>query len=102
VLQSPEELPQTTLAWDLGRLVMVARSCVTAGYVEPQAAWSLIAGAHAQAAQAFPDWAAFNRSFLVGRAVWGGDDMMLPGLCSIGLGMLQNPESPWRSVSLRG
>lgn len=101
VVSAREALRGTTLAWDLGRLVMVARSCHTAGYVSEPEAWSLIQRAHAEAARSFADWSAFSRSFLVGRAVWGGDDLALPGLCAIGQGLQQDAESPWRSAPLR-
>lgn len=101
VVGSRDALRGTTLAWDLGRLVVVARSCHTAGYIAEPEAWSLIQRAHAEAARSFADWRDFGRSFLVGRALWGGDDLALPGLCSISKGLLEDAESPWRSAPLR-
>jgi hypothetical protein len=101
VVSGRDALRGTTLAWDLGRLVVVARSCHTAGYVTEPEAWSLIQRAHAEAVRTFADWSEFSRSFLVGRAVWGGDDLALPGLCTIGRGLQQDAESPWRSALLR-
>ncbi|RYZ01423.1 MAG: DUF1266 domain-containing protein [Myxococcales bacterium] len=101
VVSGREGLRGTTLAWDLGRLAMVARSCHTAGYLTEPQAWSLIERAHAEATRSFADWESFSRSFLIGRAMWGGDDLALPGLCSIGRGLQQDAESPWRSAPLR-
>ncbi len=98
---APHALSGTTLAWDLGRLVMVARSCHTAGYITEPEAWSLIDRARAEAARSFADWPAFGRSFLIGRAAWGGDDMALPGLCIIAQGLQQDATSPWRQIALR-
>jgi hypothetical protein len=101
IVNDPRALGGTTLAWDLGRLVMVARSCHTAGYIAEPEAWSFIQRAHADAARSFADWQAFSRSFLIGRGMWGGDDLALPGLCTIGQDLQKDPESPWRNAPLR-
>lgn len=101
VVADGNALRGTTLAWDLGRLVVVARSCYTTGYIDEREAWSLIGRAQAEAARTFADWSAFSRSFLIGRAAWGGDDLALPGLCAIGQGLQTDEGSPWRSTPLR-
>lgn len=101
VVNGPGTLRGTTLAWDLGRLVMVARSCHTAGYITEPEAWSLIQRAHEEAARTFADWPSFSRSFLIGRAMWSGNALSLSGLCTIAQDLQTDPESPWQSAPLR-
>lgn len=61
-----------TVAWDMGRMVNVARYSYDCGYISESQAWEYIFFAEKKSALSYPDWAAFGKAYVIGRAMWGG------------------------------
>jgi hypothetical protein len=89
------------LAWDLGRLIIIARMCYDIGYIDEKTAWGVITNAYEMAVKEFKDWREVAVSYLIGRGTWGGDTMMLGGLYSIAEKAFEDDNSPWKNVSLK-
>lgn len=89
------------VAWDMGRLVMVTRSCYDCTYISKEEAWSYIEKAHEASKQAYPDWKEFAKGYVFGRAMWSGASVSLMGIMSISEGLLADEESPWKIVPLK-
>ena len=87
-------------AWDMGRMVNVARWCYSCGYITENTAWEYIFFAEKECLH-YTDWAAFGNAYVVGRALWGGDDESLDVTMSIVDGLLKDEESPWKPMALR-
>jgi hypothetical protein len=68
------------LAWDLARLVHVARRCRHAGFLDEREAWDRALGAGRAVRPRFASWGGFGAAFLRGREVWaGGPDPRVEG-----------------------
>jgi hypothetical protein len=89
------------LAWDLGRLVTIARLCYDAGCMDEKTAWEIITNVYETAVKEFKDWREMAVSYLIGRGAWGGDTMMLHGLYSIAQKAFEDDNSPWKNVPLK-
>jgi hypothetical protein len=101
------------LAWDLGRLVTIARMCydlseesmiageATVRCMDENTAWEIITIVYETAVKEFKDWREMAVSYLIGRGAWGGDTMMLDGLYSIAQKAFEDDNSPWKNVPLK-
>ena len=87
-------------AWDMGRLVMVTRSCYDCGYINKEEAWTYIENAHKACKEEYPDWNEFAKGYIFGRAMWSGNSEYLSGIMSIAEGLLSDEESPWKKAEL--
>ncbi len=87
-------------AWDMGRLVMVTRSCYDCGYINEEEAWAYIENAHKACKEEYPDWNEFAKGYIFGRAMWSGNSEYLSGIMSIAEGLLSDEESPWKKAEL--
>ena len=87
-------------AWDMGRLVMVTRSCYDCGYINEEEAWAYIENAHKVCKEEYPDWNEFAKGYIFGRAMWSGNSEYLSGIMSIAEGLLSDEESPWKKAEL--
>ena len=87
-------------AWDMGRMVNVAKWCYTCGYITEDKAWEYIFFAEKESLH-YTDWAAFSNAYLVGRALWGGDNELLDVAMNVVDGLLKDKESPWKQMALR-
>ncbi|MDR1976087.1 MAG: DUF1266 domain-containing protein [Campylobacteraceae bacterium] len=96
-----ENMKKGILAWDLGRLVVIARLCFDAGYIDEKTAWEVIRSAYEAAAKRYPNWKEFAISYLIGRGMFGGDSMMLNGLYSIAEKAFEDDNSPWKNIPLK-
>jgi len=83
------------LAWDLGRLVTVARMSHDKQFISKDEAWSFINEGYALVKQSFQSWEEIGKSYIIGRAMWGGENMMLDGLKGITKDLLKDDASPW-------
>lgn len=90
------------LAWDMGRLVMVTRSCYDCGYIDEAVAWKYIEQALKLCREAYGSWQELAQGYVVGRAMWGGNNSTLLGIIAIAQGLLDDEESPWKQVPLQG
>ena len=61
-------------AWDIGRTVFVARTCYSLGYITEDEAWNYINYVSDIAKQSFNGWRNYAKSYLLGRAFWGGNE----------------------------
>jgi hypothetical protein len=89
------------LAWDLGRLIIIARMCYDIGYIDEKTAWGIITNAYETAVKEFRDWHEVAVSYLIGRGAWGGNTMMLDGLYSIAETAFEDDTSPWKNFLLK-
>lgn len=93
--ETDEVLKRGAIAWDLGRIVYIARASYTLGYINEQEAWDAINATLPQVKQSFSSWKEFGQSYMLGRAIWSVDDMSIDGLNDIYLDSIQKQESPW-------
>jgi hypothetical protein len=91
------------LAWDLCRLVAVARFGAAAGYLSEEAAWKWILDAAGQLRSAFTSWRALGENYAIGRGFWGSSDGA--ELYQRAMEVLLDPAnatSPWNQVPWPG
>lgn len=69
-----EEIPVSSMAWDLVRVVNVARWTQQCGYITTDEMWQIMNVAAEMATQNFASWEEYGRSFAFGRGVWHGDE----------------------------
>lgn len=102
IVHSDERLESIdTTAWDMGRMVNVARWCYEIGYIPESLAWEYIFQAEKVCADIYADWANFGKSYIVGRAMWGGVGMQLTNTIDMVERLHKDDKSPWRHMSLR-
>ena len=87
-------------AWDLGRLVLVTRCCCDVGYITEEQAWQYIMAVYECARKLYHNWNEFAQGYIVGRAMWKGNDGSLYGIISIAQGLLNDDNSPWTKYLL--
>ena len=84
-------------AWDLARVVLLARMACTCGYIDEAEAWQTIFSEAHQANSLFRNWYAFAHSYLIGRQFAMrnlNDDSGMENIKSTHL-LLTDPASPW-------
>ena len=91
---------QSVLAWDMGRLVLIARCCFECGYITEEKAWYYMEEAHKKCCAVYGDWKEFASGYVIGRCMWGGMKQMPGGVMGIAEGLLRDPESPWQKARL--
>ncbi|QSQ16046.1 DUF1266 domain-containing protein [Myxococcus landrumensis] len=95
-----EDLARGTLAWDLGRAVVVTRMSYDLKFLDESQAWAFIARASEQARAQFSSWEQWGKSYLLGRAMWNSsEDGMLSGLASITADCQATPDGPWTKLA---
>jgi hypothetical protein len=81
--QSPDRFPfvrafapvtgsRGLLAWDLSRLIFLARDGYALGYIDENEAWKWIDSAAVVLRESYSSWHDLGSQFLVGRMFWGG------------------------------
>jgi hypothetical protein len=101
IKNADEDLSKINLiAWDLGRLVNVARWCYGCGYIKENEAWDYINYAKDECLKHYENWAAFSKAYIIGRAIWGGDDGSLDYNIDIVAELLEDQKSPWNLTQL--
>jgi len=91
----PKDYSDGILAWDLGRRVTVARMAHDCGYIEDDELRRILAQVDSELRQKFSSWPQFAKSYIIGRASWSGQTMMLGGIISIAQGLMTDKDSPW-------
>ena len=56
--------------------------------------------AYATSKELYSNWREFAKGYIVGRAMWKGNDYSLSGLISITEGLLKDDKSPWMKYPL--
>jgi hypothetical protein len=99
VKHADEIAARGVVGWDAGRLIFVARLCCEAKYISEAVAWDYIDSAYEQAQKAFDSWDDLAKSYLIGRFIWGGLDVVDDGMNDLANDLLNKPKSPWRQVA---
>jgi hypothetical protein len=84
--------------WDHGRLNFLARICYDIGYLTEEQAWFFIDRAYHDSKKAFTSWNDFAKSYVIGRALWGGSDSDNSGIAAIAESLLTDADSPWTEL----
>lgn len=96
IIQTKEDIERYGVTgWDCGRLNFLARICYDAGYITEDQAWDYIDKAYKLGKQSFTSWEDYARSYVIGRAMWGGQGSNNSGIALIAETLLTNPKSPW-------
>ncbi|MHC5202117.1 DUF1266 domain-containing protein [Myroides sp. LJL119] len=82
-------------AWDVGRVIFIARLCLDANYLTQQQAWQYITQVSDKANSKFSNWKDFAYSYILGRAMWGGSDANLSHTLKLVESLLNDSQSPW-------
>jgi len=88
-------------AWDMGRLVNVARYSYDCGYITASQAWEYVFHAQKISASCYADWASFGKAYIIGRAMWGGEGLSLSVMMDTVKKLLKNAKSPWMLAPLK-
>jgi Protein of unknown function (DUF1266) len=84
------------LAWDVARLVHVARRCRHARFLDQGEAWAFVLDGGGRARAGFTGWAEYAAAFLRGRELWAGEPDAL--LSSAVEQLLSDPQSIWSTT----
>lgn len=87
-----------TDAWDIGRVVFISRVCYTLGYISENEAWSYIEKMIILAKQKFKNWERYATSYVLGRAMWGGDNGDWEEVAGFAGDALEEKQSPWTKL----
>ena len=90
-----DDLKVGTDAWDFGRIVFVVRVCYTLGYISENEAWVCIDQIVKMAKQKFDNWDSYATSYMLGRAMWMGDDGDWERIAGFAGDALDAKQSPW-------
>ncbi|KRC61562.1 hypothetical protein ASE14_12000 [Agromyces sp. Root81] len=91
----PNHYKQGILAWDLGRLVTLARMCSDLGHIDERERDRIIQFVGAEVTTNFTSWPIFARGYILGRAAIGGQGVMLEGIIGIASDAMTDKKSPW-------
>lgn len=91
----PKDYSAGILAWDLGRLVTVARMSLDCKYIEQAEFDRILSHADKELRSNFSSWPQFAKSYIIGRASWAGQNMTLGGIIGIAEDLMTDERSPW-------
>lgn len=97
-LCTKETLPTTTIAWDLVRVVNVARWTYQCGYIGLPDVWKIMREATDVATRTFSSWEEYGKSFALGRGVWRGNEEDCEAAQEIVDTLLNDEASPWKQI----
>lgn len=99
ILQDEQDiLKYGLIGWDCGRLVFLTRLCLEARIITETEAWSYIDAADELAHITYSDWESYAKSYVLGRAMWGGVHSGNRDVAAIAGYLLEREESPWRQL----
>jgi len=93
-----EILQSGLLAWDLGRLVSVARWSYTGGLISQAEAWEWITSISPPLHDAYDSWETFGRGWMLGYRYWNNGKQADPGFAKKLDWLLNDSASPWKNV----
>ncbi|WP_278263521.1 DUF1266 domain-containing protein [Nocardia sp. AG03] len=102
----PSPLQTDATAWDLARLVFIARAACTAGYLTEDEAWEHMLTGLDRARQHYRNWRQFGDGFLTGAIFWAATQDLSAAKRQVAersrmiAGLHLRPSSPWRRVAL--
>lgn len=94
-----ETLPVTAMAWDLVRVVNVARWTYQCGYISLSEVWEIMRRAAYTATHTFSSWEEYGKSFALGRGVWHGNEEDCEAAQEIVDTLLKDEASPWKQLT---
>lgn len=96
ILQDEQDiLKYGMIGWDCGRLVFLTRLCLEARIINESEAWAFIDAASELAHITYTDWESYAKSYILGRAMWGGIHSGNRDVAAIARYLLERDESPW-------
>jgi len=99
ILQHEQDiLKYGMIGWDCGRLVFLTRLCYEARIITETEAWGFIDAASELARITYEDWESYAKSYVLGRAMWGGVHSGNRDVAAIARYLLERGESPWRQL----
>lgn len=99
ILQHEQDiLKYGMIGWDCGRLVFLTRLCYEAGIITETEAWGFIDAASELARITYTNWESYAKSYVLGRAMWGGVHSGNRDVAAIARYLLERGESPWRQL----
>ncbi|MCL1917045.1 MAG: DUF1266 domain-containing protein [Peptococcaceae bacterium] len=86
-------------AWDMGRIVNVARWSYESGYISEAQAWEYIFFAEKECASRYANWEEFGKAYIIGRAMC--DLTALYVFMDMVKRLLKDEKSPWTRLPLK-
>ena len=98
VREHADELDENSLvAWDLARVVSLARWGFGVGYFSREEAWAWIMPATREIQNSFGSWEELGEDYLLGRSFWGGEPEKEYKFRKALYRLLNEPGSPWKT-----
>ena len=94
-----EVLDHDVLAWDLVRLINVARWAYASRYLKEDEAWSYILDAATELHRTYGSWEQLANDYVLGHDVWAGETDARFNKVTAELLDTDNPLSPWNRVA---
>lgn len=94
-----ETLPTTVIAWDLVRVINVARWTYQCGYIDLPEVWQIMRQAVDVATRTFSSWEEYGLSFALGRGVWHGEEDDCQPAYEVVTTLLNEETSPWKQIT---
>lgn len=86
------------VAWDLERLIFVARAAFSAGYLDEGKAWQRIEHAAQRLRRTYGSWSEMSENYLLGRRYWGEGEDLQQYFDAAAHWLLTDRRSPWRRL----
>jgi hypothetical protein len=86
------------VAWDLERLIFVARAAFSAGYLDEAKAWQHIEHAALRLRRTYRSWSEMSENYLLGRRYWGEGEDLQKYFDAAAHWLLTDKKSPWRRL----
>ncbi len=88
-------------AWDMGRMVNIARYCYDCGYLTESKAWEYILHAGRVSESCYIRWEDFGKAYVIGRAIWGGENINMYTTMTTYESLKDHKDSPWKMAPLK-
>ena len=84
------------VAFEVTRLVAIARMCAESKYISEQEMWEYVDFADEQAHKSLTSWEDYGKSYAIGDCLWGADSYDLGQSSKIIRKLINDPKSPWK------
>lgn len=89
---------KSLIAWDYGRLVLVAGTSYICGYITYDEAWKEIMDAARIIQKTYISWEDMAKNYMYGGEYWTGDAYYSRGRMDAYYWLLENENSPWKKI----
>ena len=97
--QNEAEIRRAALrAWDLGRIVSVARWCHGAGFLSADEAWGWILSIGPVLQEYYDSWEAYGNAWSLGYRYWDEYNRIEANFLRDLQWLMTNPRSPWKQI----